>query len=186
MFKNSNFRDIAVGVIGCVFALLTLLVWIPNDIDTGVIDVWRRTVRIGDAMLPSFAALGALVASAVVGVRGIMREPDKQSRIINPFFMVMSLVIFVIGFTLMLYAGPVLLLLIKGEGASYRLMFDTAPWKYVGFVLGGTTIVLSFMALASHRISWRLVFIAAMSTLFIALLYDLPFDNLLLPPNGDV
>ena len=76
-------------------------------------------------------------------------------------------------------------IVVTGGETPYRVLRATAPWKYLGFALGGTVMTFGLIALSQHRPSWRLAALAFVATLVIALLYDLPFDNLLLPPNGD-
>ena len=85
----------------------------------------------------------------------------------------------------MLLTGPILAWIVTGGETPYRVLRATAPWKYLGFALGGTVMTFGLIALSQHRPSWRLAALAFVATLVIALLYDLPFDNLLLPPNGD-
>jgi len=36
------------------------------------------------------------------------------------------------------------------------------------------------------RLRWRILIISLLAVLILMLIYDLPFKNLLLPPNGDV
>ena len=89
-----------------------------------------------------------------------------------------------VSMALMRWAGPALVEAITDT--EYRPLRDTAPWKYVGFVMGGTTMILSLIVLVERRLRWSRVLIALAVTLFLAAFYDLPFEDLLLPPNGDV
>ena len=79
MTPRGHLRNLAVALTGCGFALLALAVWIPLDVDTGVIDVWRRNVRIGDAMLPVFSAAGMALAGAVIGGRSLLEEQIRKA-----------------------------------------------------------------------------------------------------------
>ena len=72
------------------------------------------------------------------------------------------------------------------DGGEYRLLRDTAPWKYLGFVVGGTFMIFTLMSLADGRLRLMRLAMALLVTVIMALLYDLPFDDLQLPPNGDV
>jgi hypothetical protein len=177
--------DVTIAVVGIGFALLTLLVWIPKDIDTGVIDEWRRSVRIGDAMLPTFAAVVILGASIMVGLRAMFGKSAGAPRTMSLAFIGMVVAIFALSLTVMWVAGPALVELWFGGDVPYRTLLDTAPWNYTGFVLGGTLMIFGFTALAWHRLTWRDLAIALGATIVMALLYDVPFDNLYLPPNGD-
>ena len=186
MNRRGYIREIAVGVLGIGFALLALLIWIPLDIDTGVIDVWRRSVRIGDAMLPVFSAGGLLLSGAVVVLRTILRGTAEVPGAIDPRFLFWGALIMAAGIGAMLVTGPLLVWIWSAGETPYRLLLDTAPWKYAGFVTGGWIMSFGFMALAGHRFSGRMALIALIATVLIALVYDLPFDSLLLPPNGDL
>ncbi len=186
MNRSAKLCDCVIGLCGLGAALLILLVWIPADIDTGVIDVWRRSVRIGDAMLPTFAALGILISAAAIGLRALLNRPGTGLQTISLVFLAWSAVILALSITLMMFTGPALTALWYGSEVPYRRLVTTAPWKYSGFVLGGAALVACFTALVRHRFSWRNVLIGLIAALLIALMYDLPFDNLYLPPNGDV
>ena len=185
MDESKKRCDVTIGLVGTGLALLTLFYWIPKDIDTGVIDEWRRTVRIGDAMLPTFAAVVVLGSSLMVVLRGILGLATGGPRTMSLGFLGLVLAVFIISLSVMWVAGPALVRLWFGGDVPYRTLIDTAPWKYTGFVLGGALMVFGFIALARHRLAWRDLGIAFGATIVIALLYDLPFDNLYLPPNGD-
>lgn len=186
MKNPDKIREAFLGFGAICSALVVLLFWIPADIDTGVVDVWRRTVRIGDAMLPSFAATGMLCAGVVMLVRAFVLPAMGERRVMSLTFLVTSGLVLAIALLLMQLSGPAVVWLWFSGETPYRLLLDTAPWKYVGFVVGGSFMVFCFTSLTSHRLSWRFALLAVVSTLLIALVYDLPFDNLLLPPNGDI
>lgn len=178
-------RDLCIATLNVVFALAVLFVWIPRDIDTGVIDEWRRTVRIGDAMMPTFAAIGMLISGFVIAVRTLWRDERNECRQMEfGFVLAMALILF-LSLLLMMKTGPVLVNILLGEGASYSSLRASAPWKYLGFFVGGTSLVFCCISLSYRAVRWRYALIAFLSTLLIAALYDLPFDNLILPPNGD-
>ena len=63
---------------------------------------------------------------------------------------------------------------------------DTAPWKYIGFGIGGGTMIFCMISFVEQRITWRALWVALAAVIGIIVLYDLPFDDVLLPPNGDV
>jgi hypothetical protein len=171
--------------LGCIgFAMLLAFVWAPMDSGTGLIHKVRRQVSIGDALAPTLAAL-------MIGLGGLMvfrdRHAPSQQRLTraNLIFMLRFLAMLAIGFALMRYSGPLLVWLFGGD-QEYRNLRDTAPWKYIGFFLGGSTLITALISSTEGRFSWRTLLIAVAATLALIALYDLPFDDLLLPPNGDV
>ena len=164
----------------CLLAVVMIFVWIPLDTGTGLAEKVRRKWVIGDA-------LGPTVAAVVIGLGGLfvaLRPGEGQalSRA-NLMWMVKLLGLFVLAMTVMRYAGP---LALSGVEGGYRPLRATAPYSYIGFVVGGTVMVGGLTALTCKRLAWKDFAIAFGATLAIALLYDLPFDDLLLPPNGDV
>ena len=89
-----------------------------------------------------------------------------------------------VSLAIMRWVGPWIVEVVTG--AEYRLQSDTAPWKYVGFLLGGTALISALVFIDERQVCWSRLAIAFGVALFLALLYDLPFNGLLLPPNGDV
>ena len=86
----------------------------------------------------------------------------------------------------MRWAGPVAVSVFGPENVDYRTVRDLFPWKYLGFLLGGTALVWCGISLAEKRISARGLVIGLFASLALIALYDLPFDDFVLPPNGDV
>ena len=84
----------------------------------------------------------------------------------------------------MRWGGPSLAEAMTGQ--DYRPQRDTVPWKYLGFLMGGTTMIAALIFVVERQVRWSRVLIALGVTLFLALFYDVPFEDLLLPPNGDV
>ena len=68
---------------------------------------------------------------------------------------------------------------------EYRLVRATAPWKYLGFLLGGFVLLFTVIVSVERRVRVRSIVLALVIPLVIAMFYDLPFDDTLLPPNGD-
>ena len=88
----------------------------------------------------------------------------------------------------MSWAGPFVVKLAQAMGSdigSYRELRATRPWKYTGYLSGGFLLVFGLMSYVAGRPSWGLALVALLAVLLMALAYDLPFKNLLLPPNGD-
>lgn len=181
------------GWIALLASGIILFIWIPLDVDTGIIEKVRRQVILGDAFAPSIAAaligLGGLLilferknssadANQPEAHRGATLNDLKHSFIL--------LGIASVSLILMRYTGPMVLGVIEGSDAEYRLLRDTAPWKYIGFVTGGMCLIVSLIAFTERRLRWQHFLIALLAVLALIAFYDLPFEDLLLPPNGDV
>lgn len=173
------------GILFVAFAGLVAFVWVPLDVETGLIEKVRRQTNIGDALAPTVAAF-------FVGLGGVLlllfeRSDPNQPRLVsaNVMFIGIQIGILVFGFLIMLYAGPLAVQLLQ-DGGEYRLLRDSAPWKYIGYFLGGTFIVSGLISHVEGRFSGRNVWISICVVVALIVIYDLPFEDLLLPPNGDV
>jgi hypothetical protein len=190
--KNERWT-IGLAVFFIITSALTLFVWIPIDIETGVVETFRRRVNIGDAMAPTVVAAAILVVSILMGIMGLIRPSsnlmvkeglDKQS--FN--FLSRMIITLGLGLSLMLYAGPLVVDFINtmgGEISTYRQLKDTFPYKFIGYSLGGFVLVFGLVCLIENRSSLSAAWAAIIAVLLLTLLYEVPFDNLLLPPNGD-
>lgn len=184
--SRSNFY---LGLILVGFAVVLLFAWIPLDVETGLIDQIRRRMVIGDSAAPTIAALFVLTGALLL-LTLERRAPDQPSIDADSLRFVFSVfVLFSISLLVMRYLGP---LLISAAGAifheplEYRLLRDTAPWKYLGYFAGGTILVAGLISLVERRLTLATIVIGAIAAIVFMAIFDLPFDELLLPPNGDV
>lgn len=192
---NRHHWSLALGLFFLAFALLTLLLWIPADIESGILETERRRTNIGDAMAPTMIAIGVLMVSIWLVAEALLklradRQPggpdilDQES----VQYMLAALAIFFASFLMMLWIGPLTVEAANWAGAevgSYRQLRDTVPYKYLGFFGGGFVMVFGFISMVEHKPSWKLAGISLGAVMVIAALFDLPFEDLLLPPNGD-
>jgi len=206
------------GILALLLCCAIVFVWIPLDVETGIIEKVRRQVRLGDAFAPTLAALliglgGVLLLlqqqirnpknsdssdnvkpisstnSGFVSTNGsIAKKPGQSVRLLQRSDFLHALIILLLAslsILLMRYVGPMVLYLFDVE-AEYRLLRDTAPWKYIGFTVGAIFMIVTLIAYTEKRIKPVHFFVAIVVVLLLIVFYDLPFDDLLLPPNGDV
>lgn len=195
-------RDTALSVTTIILSLLTLFVWIPLDVESGVIETHRRTQYIGDAMLPMVCAVLSLLFGVLLLTQCLVRRkrsihgfdrkapavPEAQTEFLGYRYYLGLFLILCVSLLLIFYAGAVAVNIAHAlniETASYRELRDTQPWKYIGFVLGGTCLVSGLIALIEQQFRWRQILIGIITCVVLIMLFDLPFDDLLLPPNGD-
>jgi hypothetical protein len=185
--------SLGTGLFFLLLAAVTLAVWIPRDIETGIVEVFRRSRTIGDALAPVIAASGVAVMSLVLIAGSLSRTeslPATSGRLTaeNLRFVGILVAVLVVSLAVMFWTGPLLVKLANSFGltpGSYRELRGTAPWKYTGYLCGGTLLIFCLVSFIEARLRWLTLAIAVAITLTLALLYDLPFDSLLLPPNGD-
>ncbi|MEM7267942.1 MAG: hypothetical protein AAF401_01680, partial [Pseudomonadota bacterium] len=170
------------GLIALVLGLFIILWWAPMDSDTGLAEKIRGRWSAGDALAPTVA--GAVIALSGIGITiaGWGRETFGLS-LRNLGYLAQLVVVLLLTFAVMRWAGP---LVADALGAEYRPLRDEVPWKYFGFVLGGGGMIFALMTLIEGRFRGRLLALALVIALTLALIYDLPFEDLLMPPNGDV
>lgn len=188
----SRTAEIRLALLFVLLAALTTFVWAPLDSETPAFYEFRRQAYIGDALLPMVAGGGILLCAAVHVVAQLGRAPEGDSR---PPFDRLTLVFFVLfggivalSLALMYWAGPAALALFGPSGdeaPTYRQMRSSFPWKYTGFVLGGFTLVFGLTSLLEGRMRLVRVLTSILAVLLLILVFDVPFDTILLPPNGD-
>ena len=97
-------------------------------------------------------------------------------------------VVLILGLVLMVFTGPVVVEAINSLGddiGTYRQLRDTVPYKYLGFATGGFVLVFGAIRVVENRLSVSAAWVAIGAVLVLGFIYDVPCDNLLLPPNGD-
>lgn len=190
MSTRRNTTDAWLSILIILFAAVLIFFWIPADVETGLIEKVRSQKNIGDAMAPTVAGVAIGVGGLMLMMQTLLARSGSTSRIsiVNLKFVAWILAITVVSFLIMRWAGPLLTPIILGsdDPGIYRNLRDTAPWKYIGYLSGGFILVFGLMTLVGRGFSWKKMIIAMLAVLALALIYDLPFDNLLLPPNGDV
>ena len=178
--------NVIIGITGAAVSAAALAGWVPFDTGSGLVEKVRRSTVIGDALAPSvalgFTAFGSVLLAVTGGQRSIGWNPAAVR------FTLLTLTAVVCGFLVMLYAGPLAVALTSALGADtaeYRLLRDAPPWKYLGFFFGGLICVAGPISLSEGRLTVRILAVSAAAVTVIMALFDLPFDDLLLPPNGD-
>lgn len=175
------------GLIALAISGLILFVWIPFDVDTGILEKARRSVVLGDSFAPAVAGTLIAIGGVLLFVEKVTTAAEQSTlSIANLRYLLSTLSIITLALVLMRYAGPLALAMFGDEGAAYRLLRDTPPWKYIGFVCGGVFLIAALITWTERRFKFRFLFIGIVAVLVLIAIYDLPFDDLLLPPNGDV
>ncbi|TRD17285.1 hypothetical protein [Palleronia caenipelagi] len=179
--------NIYIGSGAVLLALVGLFLWVPQDTGTGLIVRVRRQVSIGDALAPTIAFTLLAIGGALLLIEPRKRFDNEVT--LAPFLHTGAIVsVIILSLFTMRYAGPGALLVAEGFGAAeteYRLVRETFPWKYIGYFFGGVTMIVGMASLSAGCLRARTVIIAVAATLILIMLVDVPFDDLLLPPNGD-
>ena len=176
------------GALFLGFSLCCLFLWIPYDIDTGWIETVRRRNVIGDSLAPAMAVI--LIAFAALSLmRGSQNEElfknEGNWHVIFGFFVA----VFIFTLLVMRYAGPLLVniaMMFTHDDITYRNLRNVRPLKYVGFVGGGTFLLCCFSHFMDRSLNQKRAWLFFVISIVIALFFDLPFEDILLPPNGDV
>ena len=181
--------ELWIAAVFMIAGLLAALLWVPFDTETPPIYEFRRQVYIGDALLPMVAAVGVVICAAVHLLLSWRRtkdnNPDGPFDLLTGSFFLTFFLTLAVSLLLMYWSGPVALALFGEEGASYRQLRATFPWKYLGLVLGGFVMVFGVISLIAGRLTLRDAIIALLAVAGLIVVFDVPFDTILLPPNGD-
>ncbi len=176
-------QDVILGALALLFGSFIALYWGPLDSDTGIAEKVRGRWSIGDALAPVVAGFLIAGSGVFIAVGGLLRGAEATISTRNIAYLAAFLAIITAGFLAIRYAGP---LAAGALGEEYRLLRDERPWKYVGFIIGGGGMIFGLMSLAEGRVQNIRLALALAIAAGLALIYDLPFEDLLLPPNGDV
>ncbi len=181
--------DQVTALVLAVLGLAGLVFWIPNDIDTGLIETFRRQTYIGDALIPTIAVCAIVLCSVLLFISGLRRKTDEPPRE-DPldreglgFLLIVSLII-TVSLVLMFWLGPLFVSVFE-DGSSYRAMRDTVPYKYLGFLVGGSSLMIGLISLIEGSFRPKRMAVSVAAVAFLIFIFDVPFDSLLLPPNGD-
>ncbi len=177
--------DVVLGLLVTAFSLVLLFLWIPNDVDGDAINIVRRRASIGDPMAPTVTGYLLLISGTMLAVTGFFRPVGKEAFTRrNLAYVAATAAVLALFVSVMLFTGPVLVSAL-GIAEEYRLVRTTPPWKYSGYLIGGSALMIGMIVAVERRLSRRTLILGLMVPLAIALFYDLPFDDTLLPPNGD-
>lgn len=176
-------QDVILGALALFFGCVIVFYWAPVDSDTGLAEKVRGRWSIGDALAPTIAGVVIAGSGVFIALGGLLRTTQATVSARSFAFLAAFLTIVIAGFLVMRYAGP---LVAVALGEEYRILRDERPWKYVGFILGGGGMIFGLISLAEGRIKVGRLLLALTIAAALALVYDLPFEDLLLPPNGDV
>jgi hypothetical protein len=188
--------NIGFGAIGLCLALATLLFWLPNDVGSGFLKTNRVGIQVpGDAFFPVLLAWALLLLSALQ-MLGAWRDRTEDSpgtassklTTDNFRFLVFLYAVVLVGLALMYWLGPAVTGLLRRLGmidGTYRELLDTVPYKYIGYVAGGFTMVLGLIARAEGRVRPRAVLTVVIVLAALILIFDVSLKNVALPPNLD-
>lgn len=181
--KRAN-GDTVLGAAMVALSVIALVLWVPMDTGSGIVERARGSLKIGDALAPTigfcllgFAGLILMIEARAIGSTARLDRRDMA-------FILAVGGIFLGSMLLMRWSGPLAAGLLGDD--SYRNLRDTLPWKYIGFVGGGGFMIGTLISLVNRRPTPRAYALGFAVSIGLAAVYDLPFDNLLLPPNGDL
>ncbi|NBR02366.1 MAG: hypothetical protein EBT94_04470 [Alphaproteobacteria bacterium] len=179
--------DTLIGLNVLAIATMIAFVWVPFDSETGLIEHVRRRYVIGDALAPTIAAL--IMGLAALGL--IFRAGRDDKKIDRDYALSLLVLVAVCGasLALMRYAGPVVVGfadMLTAQEWTYRSLRATVPFRYIGFLTGGTALIAGLSWFMDGRISRRVLIRSFLIALGVGCCFDLPFEDIILPPNGDV
>jgi hypothetical protein len=169
-------------------ALALWLIIIPAGAPGEMIEVVRRRARIGDAAMPALAALfiafGGLVLVFERGGTPILRAVPVWPALFAAVIAVASLAFLHVGDGIVAVAR-----MVWPDLSDFRSLRMTLPWAWVPFIIGGALLIAP-LVIASERLPARRGLAAfgfgAAVALAVAAFLTLPFEDVLIPPQGDL
>lgn len=188
--------DIGFGVLVLAGSLLAIFVWFPADIKGGFFNTTPiGRIEPGDAFFPVLLAAALAVLSTLQITVSLLRGSPTPSagslgRLTpaNIRFLIIFAAICIIGLAIMFVLGPAIVWGMREAGltdAEYRHLTDTAPYKYIGYVIGGFLMTVTLIGWTEGRLR-PVGIIATLSVLVVAIVvFDVLLTNVLLPPNAE-
>lgn len=188
--------NIGFGAVMLTAALLTLFLWIPNDIVGGFI-VAGPTGRPepGDAFFPILLTSTLLILSVVQLLGEVFKRPRAEAEpdigTLTPDnlrFLLIFYAIALAGLAIMYWLGPLSTDLLRAAGiidATYRQLVDTVPYKYIGYLSGGFLMTFGLIVWAEGKLRWLSLFTVIITLAVSVLIFDILLTNVPLPPNAD-
>lgn len=188
--------NIGFGAVTFTAALLTLLVWIPNDIVGGFIDTGPTgKPQPGDAFFPTLLAGTLLILSAIQLLsaamnRAVQDEDSGFGKLVpeNLKFLFVFYATVLFGLTLMYWLGPLTVDTLRMTGVvdlTYRQLVDTPPYKYLGYLVGGFFMTVGLIRRAEGKLRRRALVAVVIVLTMSVLIFDVLLNNVQLPPNAD-
>ncbi len=176
-----------VGLFFLVLSLVVAVIWVPFDSETWLIDKVRRRYIIGDGLAPTVAA----VLMALSALSLFLKPRSGEHHLDLDAGKALGVFIGAIVFSLLLMrlTGPSIMGaidIITVQDWSYRPLRATFPFRYMGFLLGGTVMIAGLGWFMDGKISRRVIIRSLLITFAVAACFDLPFEDIILPPNGDM
>lgn len=177
--------NLGLGLFVIALALFALIFWVPSDTVSGLMLFKRGRYSIGDAMAPSLAFALMALSGLLIVLKARIPQDISQLKLGNLGFLSLILGVCIVALLTMTYGGPWAVDIFGNREDSYRSLRDSAPWKHIGFAIGGIILVSGLIGLVEHKLTINGFIIGLGTVLVLIGIFDLAFDNLLLPPNGD-
>lgn len=187
--------DIGFGAVTLVITLLTITVWIPNDIKGGFIEINHiGKPEPGDAFFPIILASLILVLSAgqLIGAVFNRKAQPTSGRLSqnNLKFIFLFYAIVFAGLAVIYWVGPLVVEISKMLGildhdTTYRQLVDTAPYKYFGYIVGGFAMTMALITWVEGVVRPRAIWTVIIVLASLILILDILLQDILLPPNSD-
>lgn len=184
--------EIGIGLSGLLLALIAVFFWFPADIQGAVIETTRSgKSEPGDAFFPVILAgfiafVSGLQVLSALWAHGSDLECPNYPRLTgeNLRFLCLFSALVLGALTVIYWIGPFSVWLTQSE-LGYRQLVDTAPYKYLGMVIGGFALTFSLITWAEGRIRARSAVVSVLLLLLLILIFDVALTNIQLPPNAD-
>ena len=176
-----------VGLVLFAFAVMAIFFWIPLDSETGLIEKVRRRYIIGDALAPTIASV--LMGCAALGLLFKPKSGQHDFDVTAAKSLLTFIIVISFSLILMRYSGPIaigMVDLISSQDLSYRPLRGTFPIRYIGFLCGGTLMIAGLGWFMDGKLTRRTLIRSFLISFGVAACFDLPFEDIILPPNGDV
>ena len=180
--------EFIIGVFGLALAIVAVTVWFPYDIAGSFMQkTLTGRVQPGDAFYPIVLAalLGLLGAiQMLASLRKTGERTSGELSLENLRFLIGLCAFLAISALLCYGLAPWLAETVNG-GRPYRLLRDTAPWKFLGFGLAAPALIWPMVVLSERRVSLRGAIFVAVFVAILLVVFGMALPDTFLPPNAE-
>lgn len=180
--------EFAIGLFGLALAIVAVTVWFPYDIAGSFMETTLTgRVQPGDAFYPTVLAVLLGLLGLIQMFSGLRKAGNRGATgltLENLHYLLVLCALLGISALLCYGLAPWLAETLNG-GRAYRLLRDTAPWKFLGFGLAAPALIWPMVVLSERRVSLRGAIFVAVFVTILLVVFGMALPDTFLPPNAE-
>ncbi len=186
---SPSWPDLSTGLALALMGLILQFYLIDAFSNGEGVEFKRGRAFIGDAYFPRLIAIALILFGLCLAASSLRRRQDalRPSGLFAPAsFLALGLLGLALGAAWVvtyLIVPTIVEVLISTDP---RALYLQTPWRQLPFVLGAFFVPLILISAAERKVRIRTLIISLLFPAILGAIYTVPFDDLFLPPVGDL